>query len=335
MPWIVSWQVYVDGTDRSDSFRPYLMQIDVSDTEGQTGDTCQLMFDDTAGQLKLPQKDAKLRVILQGIPVFEGTIDKVRSQGARGSGRTLSVSAKGFDTKGKAKELQAFHKDDATLGDFLKEAGENAGFEVKVDKKFADIHRDYWSAEDESFMALGQRLANEMHGTFKIRGNQAVLAARDRDDLPVVNGIVDAPGANVIRWDIEPFAGRSRAAKAKATWFDRDTASFKSQEVEIEDMGSDATIYSRSLAADEAQASESADARKGEAERDSGSGSVELDLEPSAQAEGRFKLTGARAGVDGTYRIVTVSHKATRSGGATTSLSLKQPSDGAGTDQRE
>ena len=87
MPWIVSWQVYVDGTDRSDSFRPYLMQIDVSDTEGQTGDTCQLMFDDTAGQLKLPQKDAKLRVILQGIPVFEGTIDKVRSQGARGSGQ--------------------------------------------------------------------------------------------------------------------------------------------------------------------------------------------------------------------------------------------------------
>lgn len=335
MAWIVSWQVFVDGEDRSEGMRPYLMEIEVSDKEGQTGDTCRLVFDDSNGQLKLPAKNSSIRVRLEGAQVFEGLVDSVRSQGARGSGRTLSVAAKGFDTRGKAKELQAFHMDDATLSDFLGEAGKSAGFSVKVDPKFAEITRDYWSAEDESFIALGQRLAKELHGTFKIRGNQAVLASRDRDDLPIVEALIADSGGNVIRWDIEPFTGRPAASKARATWFDRKSASYKSREIDIEGLDSDATIYARDLAADEDQAGLSAEARKGEAERESGSGSIELDLAPEAQAEGQCRLRGARSGVDGLYRITSATHRATRSGGATTSLSVKQPSDGAGSDPRQ
>ncbi|MDP2356223.1 MAG: hypothetical protein Q8M31_09215 [Beijerinckiaceae bacterium] len=94
---------------------------------------------------------------------------------ARGQDRLLTVSCKGFDSRGKTKEPQDFHKDDATLKDFLEESAKRAGLKsVRVDADFAQIKRAYWSADAESFIHLGERIARELGGTFKIRGDTAV-----------------------------------------------------------------------------------------------------------------------------------------------------------------
>lgn len=117
--------------------------------------------------------------------------------------------------------------------------------------------------------------------------------------------------------------------------FDRKEARFKSTEVEIDSADApEASNVVRMTVGDEEQAKLRAEGRKSEAEREAGEGSVELDITPEAQAEAQFSLTGARPGVDGTYRIVTVTHKANRTGGATTRLELKQPGRGAGKDNR-
>lgn len=334
MAWKVEWKVKIDGRDLTDRMRPYLMEIEVTDKEGQEGDSCTLTFDDTGGRIKLPQKGARIEVHLDGVPVFRGVVDTVRSTGARGAGRLLRVSGKSFDTRGKAKSQQSFHADDASLEDFLGQAARNAGFSLKVDQAFGGIRRSYWSADGESFIALGQRLARELHGTFKLRGTEAVLASRADNSLPPV--IANAgPGGNVISWDIEPFVGRGVYRKARARWFDREKASFEEREVDIEDDAASAENTVSSLAADEDQAESIAKARKGEAERDAGGGSVEMDLAAHAQAEAPLHLSGARPGVDGTYKIVTRVHKATRSGGATTRCEIKQPGGGAGKDTRK
>lgn len=91
----------------------------------------------------------------------------------------------------------------------------------------------------------------------------------------------------------------------------------------------------RATAADQAQAKDMGEARKSEAQREGGEGTVEMDLTVEAQAEAPFVLSGARAGVDGSYRIVSVRHKASRGGGSTTSLEIKQPQGAAGKDQRK
>jgi hypothetical protein len=64
-------------------------------------------------------------------------------------------------------------------------------------------------------------------------------------------------------------------------------------------------------------------------------GAIEMDLAVEAQAGGMLMLFGAPPGIPGTYRIVSITHSATRSGGATTSFGLKQPAGGAGTDGRK
>ncbi len=99
-------------------------------------------------------------------------------------------------------------------------------------------------------------------------------------------------------------------------------------------MGLVMRLFIRSTAGDKDQAKDIAEARKREAEREGGEGTVVLDLTPSAQAEAMLTLTGTRSGVDGSYRIVTVTHRADRSGGASTSLEPKQPTGDAGKDQR-
>lgn len=335
MPWSVDWKVTVDGQDMSAKMKPFLISIDVTDKEGTAGDTCSLTLDDTGGQVRLPKEGASVSVALQGATVFLGIVDTVRSTGSRGGGSLLIVGAKGFDSRGKVKEGQSFHKDDATLEDFLSQAAQAAGYSIIIDPELAQIQRDYWASEGESFLALGQRIAREVGGTFKLRGTQAILMKRGSSPLaPVV--AFTGPGGNLISWDIAPFTGRRSFTKAKVQYFDRDKAKFEQEEIEFEtdrDLP-DATNVIRSTAGDKKQAKDIAEARKREAKREGGEGTVVLDLTPSAQAEAMLSLSGTRSGVDGSYRIVTVSHKADRTGGATTSLELRQPTGGAGKDHR-
>ncbi len=341
--WIVQWKVFVDGEDLTSAMRPVLTKITVSDKDGSASDTCSLDFDDSGGQVKLPPEGASVQVFLQGTQVFSGKVDSVRSTGSRGGGRMLSVGAKGFDAKGKAKEPQSHHMDDATLQDFLSKAAKNAGLKsIIIDPAFAAVRRDYWSAAAESFLHLGQKIAREVGGTFKIRGDQAVLAKRGQglsatgQPMPIVVGTVGSglePG-NVINWSISPVTGRGKFSKSKVRYFDRPSAKFKELEVET-GIDADATDEVRTTVADEDQAKGVAEGRKAESEREGGQGNVTLDLEVSAQAEGTFVLVGARPGIDGTYRISGVTHQADRSGGATTSIDIKQPTGGAGKDKRK
>lgn len=329
--WSVDWRVSVGGEDFTDAMRPYLIDISVTDKDGTASDSCSLTFDDSDGAIDLDMEGKSIEVMLQGVSVFLGTVETARSQGSRGGGRVVPVTAKGFDTRGKVKQAQAFHLDDATLGDFLKEAGNQAGITIEVDPSLASIVRDYWSADFESVLALGEKIAREVNGTFKLRGNRGVLVPRGSIALPTVHGVVGS-GGNVISWDIAPFTGRPAFTMAKARWFDRKAATFREEEIEI-DLGRDlpeAANIVRMPAGDADQAKLQAEGRKSEAEREAGGGNVELDLTPEAQAEAPFVLTGARRGVDGTWRIASVTHKANRSGGASTGLEIKEPGAVAG-----
>ncbi|WP_420415138.1 phage late control D family protein [Roseibium sp.] len=336
--WKVHWRVFVAGIDMTISMRPYLTDISITDKAGSASDTCSLTFDDTDGQIHMPPEGAPIRVLMNRIQVFKGVVDKVRSTGSRGGGRLLKVTGKGFDTRGKAKEPLQFHLDDGSIGDFLSMAANFAGYTMQVDPTFQAIKRVYQAADGESFVHLGQRLARELGATFKIQEPIAVLVKRGVDfGLPAILGTFGGEKSNVINWDIEPFSGRRGFTKAKAQWFDREKAEFKETEVDIQIPDRtlpDAVNLIRSRAADEGQARDLVEARKGEAEREGGSGTVLLDLYPGAQAEGLFTLRGTRAGIDGQYRIESVQHKADRKGGSVTSLSLKQPHGGAGKDSR-
>ncbi|WP_298981599.1 contractile injection system protein, VgrG/Pvc8 family [uncultured Roseibium sp.] len=338
MTWKTKWAVTVDGQSVTAAMTPYLQSITVTDQAGSSSDSCSLVLNDSGGRLRLPQPGGAVSVSLDGVNVFTGIIDSVKSSGSRGSGRMLSVSAKGFDVAGKAKEPVQLHQDDGSVGDFLTKVAKKAGFNMKVDPALANIVRDYIASDGESFLHTGERLARELGGTFKLRGTEAVLAKHGVDfGLPLITGLFNTNNTgNLISWEIEPLSTRPAFNQVEVQYFDRKEGQPKTYRTDSGEAGARAQAVNRvrSVAHDENQAKDIAEARKAQIEREGGKGRVTLNLEPSAQAEALFQLSGTRSGVDGTYRITSVTHKANRSGGATTDLELQQPQDGAGTDSR-
>lgn len=335
--------VRIDGRDISSAILPRLINLTVTDKAGSSSDTASIELDDTGGVILLPRDGASMEVLLGdklgGVAsVFRGVVDEVKSAGSRNSGLTLSISGKGVDTKGKAKEPKAKHWDDKPLGDVFGEAAKAASIgSVKVDKELSQIKRPYWAMQNESFLHWAERIAREVGGTFKVADDVAILAKRNGGTapggaaLPTIRAVY---GDNLISWDIAPVLGRPRYKKAKARWYDTKTAEWKVEQVEIEDEDAKAEFTSRYSHGDQGEAKSNTESRKTDSERGKGGGSITIDGNADAQPEGEVVLFGARPGVDGTYRIDTVTHDFSRGSGWATRLDVKQPQGDAGSDKR-
>lgn len=341
------FEINVGGNNVTERFNPILEQLSVSDSSGETSSKATISLADVDGRIFMPSKGDDLTISLGWnslIQVFEGTIDEVRSRGGRRMGRVLSISAHGFDTGGKAKEPLELHKDESSLNDFMNEAAGKAGLSFQAEGKIASIKRKYWVAGTESFIHLGQRIANEVGAVFKIQGNQAYMWPLNSAMTGVGaggNGSVQAvwgpaPIGNLLSWDIAPIIARPQFSKSRVRYYDHEKAEWKEKSKDIPGAsGSDGAEHTHPLPrADVSEAEEAAEANSSLSEREAGSGHITIVGEPAAFPEGTCNVIGTRSGVDGTYRINASRHRLHRNHGFITNLELKQPSGGAGTDSR-
>jgi phage protein D len=326
------FMVTVAGTNITSTLSPVLTSISVSDKVGTHSDTATLEVDDTEGRIVMPQIGAPVVVALgwegEGVRVvFTGTVDEVKSAGSRGSGRTLTISAKGMDTTKKPKEGQQRHFDEMPVADILKEAGKLAGItEFEIDPSLASIVRKYFDMRDESFIHAGERLAREIGGNFRVTGNKAVMSKRGGTYTAAVRA---AWGKNLHSWDISPSLGRTQFSAVLARWYDPVKAIWNEIEEKTK-LSVDARHPHRFSKADEGEASQQTGSDAATSERDAGEGSVTIEGNTEAIPDGLCIISGARAGVDGAYRIESVTHTYSRGGGFVTQLSLKQPNQGGG-----
>ena len=325
------FMVTVAGTNITSALMPVLISLRVYDTAGTHADTATLEVDDMEGRIVLPEIGAPVIVALgwegDGVRVvFTGTVDEVKSSGSRGGGRTLSISARGMDTTGKLKEGQQRHFDDRRVKDILEAAGKSAGITtVEIDPSLASIRRRYFEMRAESFIHMGERLAREIGGNFRIQGNVAVMSKRGGSYTAAV---IAAWGRNLHGWDISPALGRAQYSSVRARWYDPQKARWQETE-EATSLSVEARHDHRYAKADETEASQQTASDKATSERDSGEGSVIIEGDTSAIPDGLCIVSGARPGVDGAYRIESVTHSYSRGSGFVTELNLRQPGQGA------
>lgn len=337
--------IIVGGNVVTERFSQILQSLTVHDKSGTTSDTASLVLDDSDGQVLMPSIGDPMQIMLGWrrtgvLLVFDGTVDTVRSNGSRGGGRTITITAKGFDPKGKAKEPLEFHKDDATLTDFMSEAAGKAGLSFRAQGGIGGIHRDYWAAATESFIHLGQRVAREVGGEFKMKGKTGIIYEKNSGmsvSGAALAGVTARWGDNLKEWDISPMFARPRYIEARARYFDRKEAKWKERRVQIDQRGpsSDAQHTHRVVRADEGEADSAAKDNKLSSERERGGGTVTIIGDPAAQPEGTCTVIGTRPGADGVYTIDGVEHSLDRGSGYETRLELKRPEGDAGTDSRE
>lgn len=338
-----SFFVSADGADVTGNFSLDTTDISITDSSGASADTATIKLDDRESHIVLPPLGTAITIgIGWGRPVilFDGFVDDVDWDLSRGGGRNLSISCKSADTlKGKLKEPQEKHEDETTLGAVAKKWGEAAGIgEVFVHPDLASIERQYWSMNNESFLAWGERMAKANGATFKVLGDRAVMVPRSAgvsaSGQPLVP-IIAQYGVNLISANIKPMLARPQAAKFRARHFDVKAGDWLAAEVESTyDTEAEAVLTARYSEADEGAGKARAGSNEKESDRERGGGSISIDGEPNAQAEAPCILIGARPGVDGEYRIDSVTHSYNRGGGFVSALSVKQPGGDAGKDDR-
>jgi uncharacterized protein len=332
------FEVTVAGTNISAALRPLLLGLSVTDNIGSNSDTATISLDDTGGQIILPKQGAAVSISLgwegEGIrEVFSGTVDEFRSSGSKSGGRTLSISAKGMDALGKAKEGQTRHFDGKSVGDILKAAGSHAGLGlIEVDPELAKISLPYIDMRAESFIGLGERLAALIGGRFRVQGGKAVMSRRAAGYKPSVTATA---GVNLITWDLTPIISRARFKKAKAKSYDIKSAAevVAEEDTGLDDDSAEATITRRDLMADDSEAKQAAKGDAAASLEASGGGSVLIDGNIDAIPGGKCVISGARPGIDGTYTVTSATHTYD-SGGFTTMLQVGHPQSGAGSDKR-
>jgi phage protein D len=336
------YRIDIDGKDITSTVTPLLISLKIDLKDGGVSNKADLSLDDENGQIALPRDGASMKVSLRTkrrgwSEVFRGKVTETRSTGSRGEPYVLKITADGVDTKGKAKEPQERHWDNATIKTILEDAGKDAGITtIKVDSELASISMPYEAMEGESFMALGQRLAEAVGGTFTISDGRAAMVKRSSGKSAsgkALTPIRAAWGVNLISWDIAPYAGRARYKKTRQRYYDKKEAKWKEVETQTEDTEASATSTHRFPASDKAEADRRTKADKTTSEREKGGGSIVIDGDEYANPEAPVAVVGVRPGIDGDFIASSVSHDVSRSG-YTTSIELKRPAGKAGKDTR-
>lgn len=341
MPIHVDWAVRVNGQNYTSRFNPYVMEIEVTDGSGDTADSARITLADD-GRLIMPKKGAAIEIDILGQRVFSGILKTPRFTDAKGQGGQLQLDATGHDTEGPGKEGRYHAVENATLGEYLTGLAKTAGYTIKVDPDLAKIRQAWWGAEGRSFHFELARLSKLYGATRKLSGKKAVMAKRGKgmtpsgQPLPTIEAV---RGVNLINVDIQPFDESEAVRDVRLSYFDRKAAKFVEEKVDVRpgptSQGA-ATARPRGRAVDKDDATDRAKGRADESERDRGGGSVEIEINPLAKAEGTCIVRGEREGIDGPYRIESVTH--TLRGGKTassTKVQIKQPSDDAGKDARK
>lgn len=337
------YRVRVAGLDISSKLTPLLTAIEITDNEGQNSDTARITIDDAAGTIKFPRTGERIDIDLGWVgedasAVFSGVVDEVRSSGSRGGGRELMISAKGMDAQGRAKEPQQRSFEGARdLRDVMERAGRDADVtEIIIAPELASVTRSWWGMNDESFLSFGERIAREVGGVFKIRNGQALLVSKTGGTASggTIPSLRAAWGENLISWEVSPLMGRARHGRARARWYDRESARWREQTVEVTaDPEARATTTNRYPRADQGDAETTSGSDASEVARQRGEGSVTIDGNAAARAGGPVSIVGARPGIDGDYRCKSVEHSYSRQGWVT-KIDLQLPQGTAGTDSR-
>lgn len=340
------YSIKVDGKTVTDAFEPLLISMHIRLADGGKSDTLEINLDDTDGQIQLPREDADIEATLAwsdggGSVHFTGKTDEPKSQGSRGGGMVMSIHAHATDMKGEPKAKQSRHKGEkdkkTKFGEVAKDWGKKAGLDVKVEGKLESVEREYWSMANESYMAWGQRMAEDLGATFKISGKKAVFVPRNSGKSASgkpLTPITATYGENIIDWDLSPTYNRARYKDSIVRWYDLKKAKWNRKKVTIEDQAK-VHLVDTVKASSEDHAKDKAEANAEESKRGKGGGTITIDGDPAAQPQAPCTVKGIRGGIDGQYQITTATHNLTRGQGWTVDCDLEQPQSPAGQDSRK
>lgn len=172
-----AYQVRVDGSDISDSLRPRLMHMTITDNRGFSADTIEIALDDSDGKLAMPRRGATLQASIGwqgGSLVDKGTfkIDEVEHNGAPD---VLTIRGKSADLRGGMNKLRERSWHFETIGAILEQLAARYGLTPNVGETFKGMVIDHIDQTNESDLAFLTRLATEQDAIATVKSGRLMF----------------------------------------------------------------------------------------------------------------------------------------------------------------
>ncbi len=316
------YDLKVAGVTAGAVLRERLVSHAVTHQGGLQSDQLSMTFDDrssiTGGYIEIPERGKELEVWLgyELHLVSMGTfqVDQVSVDGS-GGGQTLSISAVPRLLLNESTKTWA----DTTIDEIVTAIAADHELDAKVSQSLGSVAIEIENQVRESDLSFLTRLAQKHDGVVKpaagcllfLQKGEAVTAGG------ISLGAVTLGPHDIVQWSCS-LSDRTGYEGVVAIWHDLEQA--LQRQVAVGDATSDSVYRMPHLYASEAEAEDAAQAKLNELTRDTSSLSLTTIGNPDLTAEGKIKLDGVRAGVDGEWIVRTVTHSL-NSGGYQCSLS--------------
>lgn len=327
---IVTFTIRADGTDVTENIRAALVEMTITDGEGEDADSLSLVLDDIDGSVEAPRTGA----VLNPVGGYEGQerdfglfiVDGVSYDGWP---QRISITAKSADAKKLAKQRKpkAFTREQfPTYGDIFADVASEVGISLQMSAELKAIANPYEARTEENGLEFLTRLGAKLNAGVTVKaGNLVVVpkgAGRGASGNSLDRIMVEA-GKNLISYQVTEN-DRPKHSEVEATIYDR---AKNKHEVVAESTGLDGpTFLMRAPFHDKDEAKRAAAAKAKDLVRAQAEATFTIDGEPFAQAEAWAEVSGCRPRVDGLWRVKSVTHNFSASAPYTNTLQCEVPS---------
>lgn len=316
-----AFRVLVNGSDVTSIFADRLVSLVVTDEAGVQSDSVEVTLSDTGlfGRLEIPPKGAEIEVwlgyMLQAKFMGLYIADEVEVSGPPDTMRIrATASIHGESSSGKlaltTQRLRSW-PDDTTMSALVAKIAQEHGLKPVVSKSLASVVLPHLDQVDESDISLLTRVAQSNDAIAKPAGGALAMVKRGEslsasgEPLPVVL----VPRKAVKSWSMREEM-RASSGQVVATY--RDLGSGADREAIAGEGEPIKRLRNRFSSLAEAQSA--ANSEKARSERAGRQLSLGLVGDPDLIAEGRLRIVGLRAGVDGDWLVRRVTHSVDAAG---------------------
>lgn len=321
---IPAWRVTLDGKDLTETLRPRLLSLTLTESRGEEADELSVQIHDHDGRMAIPREGAVLRVAIgwQG----EGLVDKgsytVDEVEHSGTPDIISIRARSANlTRAmRTRAERSYHA--TTLGDVLGQIAGRHGLQVRLDPALAARAVPHLDQTNESDVHLLTRLARRHDAVATIKAGTLLFApigkGQTASGTPLPDASLTRRAGDKHRYSVP---ARDNYSGARATWSDRQGA--RQRDVLAGD-GNNARRLPHTYHSEQ-EASEQAESAHRRAQRAKATFSLTLALgDASLYPEQRLRVRGFKPEIDAIdWLIAKTTHTLTGSAGFTTQVEME------------
>lgn len=171
------FQILINGKDVSPKIRTRLVSLDIQEFSGEQVDTLNIVLDDTDNKVSIPDIDGliEIKIGFEGQPLVNKGKFVFENLHYKEPPRQITITAHSAAVESAIKKRKDCAWHGTTLGTIMKTIADRNHLTAHIDPTLASLASGSVHQQNESDLALVQRLARERDATGTIKNNHLIF----------------------------------------------------------------------------------------------------------------------------------------------------------------